>query len=374
MSEIVVIGAGLVGSAVAHRLAEAGESVTVLEAGQPGYLTSAASVAWINSSGKTPRAYHDLNVAGMRGHRALRDEFGAAPWLHEGGNLEWDETAKERAELRTKVNRMQEWGYRVEWIDPAQARELEPDLPLDPAVVTEVAYYPEEGWVDPLLLVSALLGAAVKRGARLRTGTRLNGIVVEGGRVAGVRTSNGERIHADVVVNCAGPHAAEVAKMVGFDLPMANTIGLVAVTTPAPIRINRVIHAPEIHLRPDGAGRLMLHQYFADQTVTTETRPDPALAGCTEMLHRAQRLLPKLVGAQVESARIGTRPIPQDGIAAVGPVPGVSGTYVVVTHSAATLCLILGTLVAQELATGQVEAALAPFRPARFAAASAKPA
>lgn len=85
---VIVIGAGVVGASVAYRLAQGGAVVSVLERDRVGAGTSGSSFAWTNSNNKTPRAYHDLNVAGMRAHAALRDEFGATPWWHGGGSIE----------------------------------------------------------------------------------------------------------------------------------------------------------------------------------------------------------------------------------------------------------------------------------------------
>ncbi len=70
-ADVLVVGAGCVGANVAYRLAERGAAVTVLDAGAPGAGTSGASFAWTNSFGKTPRDYHDLNVASMEEHAAL---------------------------------------------------------------------------------------------------------------------------------------------------------------------------------------------------------------------------------------------------------------------------------------------------------------
>ena len=169
MPRIVVIGAGVMGASVAYRLAIAGAAVTVLEAGRVGGGTSGCSFAWTNSSEKTPRAYHDLNVAGMKAHAALAEELGATPWWHGGGNVEW--TAPEsRTALQAKVERLLSWGYAAEWITPAQLLELEPDI--DPAVIGDapIAYYPEEGWLDPVVYAAAMLGLARSRGASVICG------------------------------------------------------------------------------------------------------------------------------------------------------------------------------------------------------------
>src|SRR3954452_761944 len=111
---IIVIGGGVMGASVAYRAAVAGASVTVLEAGRIGGGTSSCSFAWTNSSDKTPRAYHDLNVAGMKAHAALAAEFGAAPWWHGGGSVEWHAPA-DRSSQQAKVERLQSWGYAAEW-------------------------------------------------------------------------------------------------------------------------------------------------------------------------------------------------------------------------------------------------------------------
>jgi glycine/D-amino acid oxidase-like deaminating enzyme len=79
MIETIVIGAGVMGASVAYRLAQAGAAVTVLEATRIGAGTSGISFAWTNAHKKPPKPYHDLNVAGMKAHAALADEFGGTP-------------------------------------------------------------------------------------------------------------------------------------------------------------------------------------------------------------------------------------------------------------------------------------------------------
>src|SRR6516225_1507274 len=122
MTKMIVIGAGVMGASVAYRLAQAGADVTVLEATRVGGGTSGISFAWTNAHRKPPRPYHELNVRGMKAHAALRDEFGATPWWHGGGSLEWTAEA-DRIAQRENVERLQSWGYRAEWIDRKQVLE-----------------------------------------------------------------------------------------------------------------------------------------------------------------------------------------------------------------------------------------------------------
>jgi glycine/D-amino acid oxidase-like deaminating enzyme len=75
--------------------------------------------------------------------------------------------------------------------------------------------------------------------------------------------------------------------------------------------------------------------------------------------------MPKLTGAEVGSVTLGFRPMPSDGFPVVGPVPGVPGVSLCVTHSGVTLAALLGEYMARELITGQQEPMLAPYRPTR---------
>ena len=111
MAKMIVIGAGVMGASVAYRLAQAGAAVTVLEATRVGGGTSGISFAWTNAHRKPPKPYHDLNVGGMKAHAALRDEFGATPWWHGGGSLEW-EAEPDRAAQRENVEQLAVLGLR----------------------------------------------------------------------------------------------------------------------------------------------------------------------------------------------------------------------------------------------------------------------
>src|SRR3978361_2014414 len=126
MTKIIVIGAGAMGASAAYRLAEAGAEFVVLEATRVGGGTSGISFAWTNAHRKPPKSYHDLNVAGMKAHAALHDEFLTTPWWHGGGSLEW-EPESGRAAQRDNLEQLLSWGYAAEWIDHRQLLEFEPD-------------------------------------------------------------------------------------------------------------------------------------------------------------------------------------------------------------------------------------------------------
>jgi glycine/D-amino acid oxidase-like deaminating enzyme len=367
MSDVVVIGAGVVGSAVAYRLARSGARVMVVDQAAPGQGTSANSFAWVNANNKPPRAYHRLNAESVTAHRRLHDdvaaEMGTAPWLHETGGLEWANTAAGRDQLLAKAERLRDWGYRIDVIDSAQAQALEPHLRLHG--LTAATFCPDEAWVEGPRFAADVCTAAGARGAVVRTGEAVAGIERGGGRVTGVRLTSGERIAADWVVLAAGRWTDRVAALAGVEVPLAPTCGLLAVTSPIEHGVSRVVHVPGMNFRPDPSGGLVLQSGPTDATVTADTAPDPALPGCAELLRRVQQFLPGLAGATIAEARVGVRPMPADGYSIVGPVDGRAGLYLAVTHSGVTLSPLLGELVAAEITTGRPDERLADFRPGR---------
>jgi len=360
-AEIVVVGAGCVGSSVAYRLAQRGARVTVLDAAAPGAGTSGASFAWTNSFGKTPRDYHDLNVAGMEEHAALVKELPGGGWLHRDGALAWEDSPAGCARLDQAVDRLAKWGYAIERITPAQAREIEPDLHIAPDVA-RVVWTPGEGYLEAVPYIAALLAAARGHGARVRPGRRVTEVLRAADRVVGVRTEDGERFEAQVVVDCAGVAAGEIARLAGLAVPLDRVPGRLIYTSPVATTLRRPVHAPGVHFRPDGGGRVVLAEGVHDQ-VWRETAeawpPERSLAAVAAHL-------PALAAVRVEATRVGLRPMPRDERPMVGGIPGLEGFYVVVSHSGVTLGPLWGRIAAAELLDGVPDPRLAPYRPARF--------
>src|SRR5262245_35066308 len=288
-AHLIVIGAGVVGASVAHRLAADGARVTLVDAGMPGGGTSGASFAWANSFDKPPRDYHDLNVAGLAEHAALAEELGGA-WFKRVGNLQWEEAPDEAAHLRQRAERLRGWSYPVEYLTLKEALALEPDLAIAPHV-EEAVFAPGEGYVEVVPLVAALLADARLRGATVLTGRRIAKITRAGHRVRGVESIDGERIEGDVVIDCAGPSASDIARLAGVDLPVGREPGRLTYTAPVATTLRRVVHAPGVHFRPDGAGRIVLADRAHDQVVEEGARePAPGWTAADSVASVARHL------------------------------------------------------------------------------------
>jgi glycine/D-amino acid oxidase-like deaminating enzyme len=395
----VVIGVGALGASVAARLASTGMHVTLLDKDQPGHATSRWSFAWLNSNDKGPRPYHELNYAGIRAWADLARDLDGPAWYRPFGNIELATGDRERAELVARVRRLTQWDYPARIIDAAGASQLEPSLrPAAPH--TTAAWFPGEGYLLTEPLIARLVARATSRGAVVLTG--------ESGRVIGfatsptrVRTATGDVLEADEVVCCAGRWVPELAALAGAAsaVPAADTASAVPAVRAAPVPLEgwaepgatapgfvvrvgpvaaagprRVVHAPEIYLRPHSGG--LVHLEAPDAAVDLHT-PEPELrrwAG--ELLSRARRTVRGLDDARVMAYQVCVRPMPVDGQSIVGRLPGAEWLYVAVTHSGVTLASHLSRLIAAEL-TGSAAAAnaptasapaaeLAPYRLTRF--------
>ncbi|MBC7478566.1 MAG: FAD-binding oxidoreductase, partial [Pseudorhodobacter sp.] len=244
MQRIIIIGAGLIGAALAYRLTEAGAAVTVIEAAQPASGASGASFGWINASFFHSAAHFNLRRAGIAAHHRLSEQVGQTG-THWPGTLWWEE----EAELDKMAASLTDLGYAVQILARAEIQAREPLL----AAPERCLWFANEGAVDPAELTRRLLAAS---GARVWTGTAVRGIEVTGGRVVGVRLDQGV-IVADHVVVAAGVACAALLAPLGLTLPMLHRPGMILRTRPVGARVGHILASAGQEVRQDLAGRLI---------------------------------------------------------------------------------------------------------------------
>lgn len=370
MVEILIVGAGIVGASAAYHLARGGARVTILEARRPAAGTTSRSFAWANANDKPPRAYHDLNQAGLVEHRRVLREFGPGGF-HPTGNLELASYPEHQAELRGRVERLRAWGYAAETVSSGRARELAPEVSVPDNA--DATFFPEEGWVAAPILVGQFLAASAKLGARCVYPAPVTALLVEGGRVRGARTG-AVHYHADVVVDCSGPAAGKLLGSLGLELARARAPGVLVVSETLPALLDRAVHANGVYLRPDGGGRVLFGSTEVDAMLPADLQPGEDLAfdsaPVRELHRRGAAVMPILGDARIDAVRVGWRPMPPDGYSAVGPISGLSGYYLIFTHSGVTLGPLLGKLAADEIMGGERRPELVGFRPDRLRVAA----
>ena len=380
LSKVVVIGAGILGASIAWRLAHRGVHVTLIDRGRPGHGASSHSFAWINAGAKEPIGYHNLNRRSLemwpRFAAAIGDDGDPeSVGLRWGGKVSWESDATAAEALMQRVRQLQTWGYPTRLIDAAELRKLEPSLEVGPVAAAE--YSPNEGQVEPQMVVDACLRRLEEMGHEVVVETEVRGFEQDGrGRIQGLATTSGTRA-VDAVVLAAGTDTTRLAAQAGVNVPQAESPGVVIRTDPQPPLLHNVpiVYAPplgdgrrEIHIRQCADGRLMIGE--GDQESLAE---DDSQAHADDLLARACRYLPGLSGAQAVPVPVGWRPMPLDGYPVLGFASEAPNLYVALTHSGVTLAPSLSQLAAQEICDGTpADAVLGPYRPQRFAGLTAE--
>ena len=374
-ANVAVIGAGIIGAAIAFRLARRGVSVALFDASQPGHGASSHSFAWINAGAKEPIGYHNLNRRSLEMWPRFAAEIGDhgdpdSIGLRWGGKVSWESGPAAAEGLAARVRQLQSWGYPTRLINADELKRLEPSLDIGPVAAAE--YSPNEGQVEPQMVVDACLRRLLESGCEIHANTEVHGFErSDDGRVRSLAAASGSR-DVDAVVIAAGTGATRLAALANVNVPQAQSPGVVIRTNPLPPLLHNVpvLYAPplddgrrEIHLRQCADGRMMIGE--GDQESLAE---DDTQAHADDLLSRACRYLPGLAGAQAVPVPVGWRPMPLDGYPVMGFASEAPNLYVALTHSGVTLAPALSQLAAQEICDGiPADAVLGPYRPQRFA-------
>lgn len=333
-SDLIVVGAGVVGASVAYHAARAGAAVTLVDAGQPGAGVTADSFAWIGASGARTGPAAALRATATEEYRRLEAELPGLP-VSWSGSLSWG-----------AVDDPPVAGPGQEVVDAATVAMLEPALGHLPEWAV---WAPGDGAVDPVGVTERLVAGARAHGAQVRQDTPATAVRLgAAGRVVGVETAAGPLSGATVVLT-AGVATAALCAPVGIRVPVdASPTTLVRLRAPAGL-VRTVVSTADFDLR----------QVAPDLLVAAADSPGRALAAVRSGFTGA-------ADVELLASRVGARPMPSDGEPIVGAAEELSGLYVAVLHSAVTLAPAVGRLVARELVDGVLEPLLAGCRLGRF--------
>ena len=349
---VVVIGAGVVGAAIAYYLSKEGARVTIIERGRVGGGTSDASTAYVNAVLKRPEHYHRFSRLGVEAYHRLEEELGPGGGIGSRGALHWPASMVGGLKTFDRVlAELEDWDYPHEVLNPAEASKIEPNVRVMDHQ-GPILHLPNERWVEGKTLARTLCERAVEMGARVMDSCAVVEITTAGGRVTGVDTTEGF-VEGDEVIVAAGVSSGGLLAPLGYRLPLGRTVGVLAVFRPQMPLLSGVVYPGIYHCRPTEDGGLQIGSDDFDALVDeyTETSRVPSwLYGLRDVATRDIRGLGEL---DIEEFRIGLRPMPDDGLPLIGRVPGVEGVYAAVMHSGITLAAIVGQTVARDVWRGE---------------------
>ncbi|MBI2723634.1 MAG: glycine oxidase ThiO [Chloroflexi bacterium] len=371
MSDVAIVGGGIVGLACARELARRGARLTLLEYGKTGMQATNAAAGMLAPivEAEAPGPMLEFGMRALRGFpalaRELEAEAGFSVELALGGILKVALTEDDVSELLRRAVWQREMSLGSEWLAGPTCRELEPRLSEH---VAGGLYSAQEGAVSNQLLALALERSAMAAGAEIRQHTPVIGFRREGSRVTAVRTPEGD-VACDTVIIAAGARSGQIAARIrGAELPVHPVRGQMLALGGMHAPIRTVVWGPEGYLVPRAnglvfAGATVEHVGFRRRTTLAAMRRLRAMAG---------RLVPQLAAAQVQFEWAGLRPGTPDDMPIIGPLPSHANVIAATGHYRNGILLgpLTGAAVAAGIMDGDWSGVPDAFSPARFDAAS----
>ena len=243
-ADVVVIGGGIIGVSAAWHLAKRGISVALCEKGVIGGEQSSRNWGYCRQQGRDP-AELPLIIESLRIWRGIEAEIGDEVGFVQGGVLYATDNPAQLASYD-------------DWLEHGKQYQLDTRV-LSRAELAEVVTDPPDSWLgglytasdgraEPALAAPAIARAAQRAGATIHTGCAVRGLVMAGGKVAGVATEKGE-IRTQAVVCAGGAWAALFCRRHGIALPQLTVRASVQSTTPAPEIFSGGMSAPGFSVR-----------------------------------------------------------------------------------------------------------------------------
>ncbi|HEV7163108.1 MAG TPA: glycine oxidase ThiO [Solirubrobacteraceae bacterium] len=381
-ADVVVVGGGIIGLAVAWRLRGRGMSVTVLEREQTGGATSRVAAGMLApvaevEFGEAGRRVLDLGLRSAElwpGFAAeLTRAAGQKVALLETGTLLLARDEDETRELERQLAFRQSLGLHVERLRPSRARELEPALAPTLRLALHVA---DDHSIDPRSVLAALRQACVAEGVVLREHAPVLSVELDddGGRVTGVVLEDGELVAATEVVLAAGPWSGAIGGLPDHvRVPVRPVKGqIMRLRDPeGPGLVSRVLRFEGGYLLPRGDGRYVLGATMEERGFELL----PTAGGVYELLREARELLPGISELEIEELAVGLRPSTPDNAPAIGRGTLAGLTWATGHHrNGILLAPLTAELIADVLdpGAGPSPELLAACDPLRFAAASSE--
>jgi sarcosine oxidase subunit beta len=252
----------------------------------------------------------------------FEDEFGVNPEFRRIGYLFLATTKSEMEVFKENIKLQKRFNIPVELMDADEIRRRWPFLKMDD--ILGGTFCSSDGYTGPSEILSGFTSGAKRAGVKIYEGVEAKEILVDKGKVTGVRTNGGE-ITSPVVVNAGGPYASLVAEMAGLRIPVKPLRRQVFVTAPFHLTDQTIPLTIDFHrgwyFRQEVDGFLLSGPLDREPSFNTNTDYEAMVEASENAIYR----VPALEKAQIARGWAGLYEISPDNHAILGKVPGLEG-------------------------------------------------
>jgi sarcosine oxidase subunit beta len=325
--DVIVIGAGSIGAPAAFFLAKEGIRTLVIDAlPSVGQGANKAAIGGIRAT-HSDKAKINICLKSIDIFSTWQEEYGDhIGWVQGGYSFVAYREVEEKT-LKGLLAVQKQYGLNINWLDRDDLLEVIPDLNRER--LRGGTFSPGDGSACPLLAAHAFYRRARERGAEFHFNEEVMDVVVEAGKVRGVKTTKGE-YGTGCIVNAAGHAAKRVANLAGLDVPVRADCHEGGITEP----VERFLRPMVVDIRPaEGSANYYFYQHYTNQIVFCIT-PKPSIWGedtretsvfLPMVARRMVDLVPRLANLRVRRVWRGLYPMTPDGAPIVGKVKEVEG-------------------------------------------------
>jgi sarcosine oxidase subunit beta len=325
--DVIIIGAGSIGTPTAFYLAREGFKVLVIDRNaSPGQSSNKRAIGGLRATHSDPAKIR-LCQRSLQIFSTWKETYGDEIEWYRGGYCFVAYRENEEKLLKEVLPLQKKYGLKIDWLEAEELRKLLPDI--NPRGLRGGTFSPEDGHASPLLAIEAFYRQARKAGAEFHFREKVIALNLQGGKIKGVQTDKAS-YGAEVVINAAGAWAAEVGRLAGLDLPVRPDSHEAAVTEP----VKRFFDPMIVDIRPmEGSANYYFYQHATGQIIFCIT-PNPNIWGFDEretssflplVARRMIELMPRLKNIRIRRTWRGLYPMTPDGFPIIGWVREVEG-------------------------------------------------
>ena len=369
-ADLVVVGGGVIGLAIACEMQQRGRNVTVLEMDEPGSGASQAAGGMLGPIAEAQIEEPEIITLGLDSLsrypeyiRELEAVSGMKTGFREEGTLIVAVNRDHLNELEHLQGTFRAKELTADTLTAEQVLELEPHL--SPRVLGGLRIR-EDQRIDPRRLASALAAALISMGGTVRSGTRVQEVRTSAGRVCGLDAvgTGGDALQIDCadVVIATGASPWEKIRMPVQD-PGIRPIKGQLVRLRGETLLRHVVRSPDIYLIPQPEGELFVGATMEEMGYDMA----PTAGAAFDLLRFGWQLLPGIYDLEFLGISVGQRPAVDDHMPVIGPVD-TPGLWLAVGHFRKGILMApaTATYLADWMETGQMPEALASFSPDRL--------